>query len=354
MTTRAADVNLVRSTLTEVGRTPPSARDPLVAPACFVILCFTIILAGCGTVGEPLYPALNIPMPVVDLSAVERGDKLDINFTIPPKTTEGLLVKEIGSLELRIGPHTEKEFRADAWATSAKRLDVPLPPQVGTVHFETLAQEFIGKDVVVAVRVGNARGRMSQWSNIVILTVEQPLATPANLHAEGIVQGVRLTWTAPNQASFRIYRKAGEEKELSLLASSDKPEYVDATTEYGKTYDYYVQALHDKAESNVLGPESITPKDTFAPAVPTGLNVSLGVGAIELSWDRNTESDFKGYLVFRSEADGPYIKIAEGLEGPSYSDRKIESGKRYRYRISAVDQTGNPSEQSPPVEVIAP
>ena len=195
---------------------------------------------------------------------------------------------------------------------------------------------------------------MSQWSNIAILAVEQPLATPANLHAEGVVQGVRLTWIAPNQTSFRIYRKAVEEKEPSLLASSDKPEYIDATTEYGKTYDYYVQALHDKAESDVLGPRSITPKDTFPPAVPTGLNVSTGVGAIELSWDRNTESDFKGYQVFRSEGDGPFIKIAEGLEGPSFSDRKIESGKRYRYRISAVDQTGNPSEQSPPVEVIAP
>src|SRR5258708_3125171 len=320
----------------------------------FILLCLSLLLAGCGSVGEPLYPALNIPMPVVDLSAVERGDKIDINLTIPPKTTEGLLLKEIGSLELRIGPHTENEFHADVWAASAKRLDVPLPAQVGAVHFETSTQEFIGKDVVVAVRVGNARGRVSQWSNIVILFVEQPLATPANLHAEGVVQGVRLTWIAPNQASFRIYRKAGEEKEPSLLASSDKPEYIDATTEYGKTYEYYVQALHDKAESDVLGPQSITPKDTFPPAVPTGLNVSTGVGAIELSWDRNTESDFKGYQVFRSEGDGPYVKIAEGLEGPSYSDRKIESGKHYRYRISAIDQTGNPSEQSPPVEVIAP
>src|SRR5713226_392058 len=131
--------------------------------ACFLVLCFTILLAGCGSVGEPLYPALNIPMPVTDLSAVERGDKLDINFTIPPKTTEGLLLKEIGSLELRIGPHTENEFRADAWAASAKRLDVPLPAQVGAVHFETSTHEFIGKDVVVAARVGNARGRMSQW-----------------------------------------------------------------------------------------------------------------------------------------------------------------------------------------------
>ncbi len=320
----------------------------------FILLCLSLLLAGCGSVGEPLYPALNIPMPVVDLSAVERGDKLDINFTIPPKTTEGLLLKEIGSLELRIGPHAGAEFHAEAWAASAKRLDVQLPAQVGAVHFETLAQEFVGKDVLVAVRVGNARGRVSQWSNIVILTVEQPLATPANLRAEAVVQGVRLTWIAPNQTSFRIYRKAGEEKEPSLLASSDKPEYIDATTEYGKAYDYYVQALHDKAESDVLGPRSITPKDTFPPAVPTGLNVSTGVGAIELSWDRNTEPDFKGYQVFRSEGDGPYVKIAEGLEGPSFSDRKIETGKRYRYRISAVDQTGNPSEPSPPVEVIAP
>jgi hypothetical protein len=342
------------SNLTEVGRTPSSARDPLVAPACFVLLCFSLLLAGCGSVGEPLYPALNIPMPVIDLSAVERGDKIDIIFTIPPKTTEGLVLKEIGSVELRVGPNARDEFRADTWSASAKRLDVPLPAQVGAVRFETPAQEFIGKEVLLAVRVGNARGRMSAWSNFVILSVEQPLAKPANLRAEAVVQGVRLTWIAPNQSSFRIYRKAGEEKEPSLLASPDKPEYVDATTEYGKAYAYYVQAVHEKTESDVLGPESITPKDIFPPAIPTGLNVSAGVSAIELSWDRNTEPDFKAYQVFRSEGDAPFVKIAEGLEGPSYSDRKIESGKHYRYRISAVDQTGNPSEQSPPVEAIAP
>lgn len=312
------------------------------------------MLAGCGSVGEPLYPALNIPMPVVDLSAVERGDQIDINFTISSKTTEGLILKDIGSVELRVGPNAANEFRADAWADSAKRLDVPLPAQSGAVHFATPAREFIGKEVLVGVRVGNPRGRMSAWSNFVIVGVEQPLAIPANLRANAVVQGVLLTWTAPNQTSFRIYRKAGEEKEPSLLASSDKPEYVDATTEYGKAYDYYVQAIHGKTESDVLGPQSITPKDIFPPAVPTGLNVSAGVGAIELSWDRNTEPDFKAYQVFRSEGDGPFVKIAEGLEGPSYSDHKIESGKHYRYRISAVDQTGNPSEQSPPVEAIAP
>ncbi len=320
----------------------------------FVLLCFSVLLAGCGSVGEPLYPALNIPMTIADLTAVERGDKIVISFTISPKTTEGLLLKEVGSVELRVGPNAGNDFRADAWAASAKQLDVPLPTQPGPVHFDAPAQDFIGKEVLVAVRIGNPRGRMSAWSNIVAVAVEQPLAKPANLSADAVAQGVRLTWAAPNQSSFRIFRKPAQEKEPLLLGTSDKPEYVDTTSEYGKPYDYYVQAFHDKTESEILGPASITPKDTFAPAVPTGLNVTAGVGAIELSWDRNTESDFKAYQVYRSEDGGPFVKIAEGLEGPSYSDRKIESGKHYRYRISAIDQTGNPSEQSPPVEAIVP
>ena len=41
-----------------------------------VLLC--VLLAGCGSIGEPLYPALRIPSPVSDLAVVERGDILDI------------------------------------------------------------------------------------------------------------------------------------------------------------------------------------------------------------------------------------------------------------------------------------
>src|SRR5260370_31040335 len=93
--------------------------------ACLLVPC--LFLAGCGSVGEPLYPALNIPTSVTDLTAVERRDKLDLNFTIPPRSTDGLRLKEIGSLELRIGPNASNEFRADAWAFSATRLDVPVP-----------------------------------------------------------------------------------------------------------------------------------------------------------------------------------------------------------------------------------
>ncbi len=323
----------------------------LVLALCLIACVFA---AGCGSVGEPLYPALNIPTRVGDLTAVERGDKIEINFTIGPQTTEGLLLKEIGSVELRAGPNTAGTFNVDQWAVGAKRIEVDTPSQPGAISVKAPVGEFIGKEVLLAVRVANAKGRTSEWSNISIVNVEQPLTKPVGLQARAVPGGVRLNWNAGNGHSFGILRKVGQETDASLLATADKPEFVDTSAEYGKAYDYYVKSIHDKTESEVAGPVSIVPRDTFPPGVPTGLIASPGVGAIELAWERNTEPDFREYRIDRSEENGPFVKIADGLEGPSYSDRKIESGKHYRYRVSAVDQAGNPSEPSQAVEIIAP
>jgi len=320
-----------------------------------MLLCATgcVLIAGCGSVGEPLYPALNIPQKVNDLVAVERGDKIHIYFTIPALSTEGLTVRAIGSMDLRIGPNPTSGFNLAQWVAVAKRINTA-PSQAGAVHQEIPAQEFIGKEILAVVRVGNTKGRMSEWSNVVAVNIETPLAKPSNFQAKSAPEGVLLNWNAPNENSFRIFRKAVQEKEPSLLVNTDKPEYVDTSTEYGKPYEYYVQGIHEKTESDATGPVSITPKDIFPPAVPAGLTASAGLGAIELAWERNVEPDFKQYRVYRSEDNGPLIQIADGLEGPSYSDRKIEQGKHYKYRVAAADQTGNVSEPSQPVEIIAP
>jgi hypothetical protein len=323
--------------------------------ACATFLAgATLFLVGCGAVGEPMYPALNVPTRIVDLTAVQRGDKIDIRFTVPKLTTEGLVVKQIGRVDLRIGPSPSGGFNAHDWENGAQRVNVAPVPEPGAARAEQSVHDLVGKELVVGVRLANTRGRLSDWSNFVNLTVETPLAKPANVKAENVAEGVRLTWNEPNLTAFRIYRKTEEQKEPNLLASPDKPEYLDATTEYGKTYQYYVQGIHDKNESDVVESNSITPKDVFPPQVPTGLTASVGLGTVELAWTRNTESDFKEYRVFRSEENGQYIQIAAGIEAPIYSDRQVVSGKHYRYRISAVDQVGNPSEPSEPIEVTAP
>ena len=311
------------------------------------------MLTGCGYIGEPLYPALNIPTRVSDLAAVERGSRIDVTFTIPPLTTEGLTLKQIHGVELRAGPNTG-DFEINRWAASAKRIEVAAPSQPGPMQVPVPVEGFVGQEIIVAARVVNAKGRASAWSNPVVIRVETPLATPAAFSAKAAPEGVRLTWTAPGEAAFRIYRVAPGETGPALLASTTELQYVDATTEYGKTYTYYVQGVHDKAESDGAGPATITPKDEFPPAPPAGLAAAVSGDSIELSWERSTESDFKEYRVYRSAEGGPFEQIAAGLEAPGYSDRKLPSGKRYRYRVTAVDQSGNPSEPSSIVEAVAP
>jgi hypothetical protein len=323
-----------------------------------ILVAFGCVFSiGCGSVGEPLYPAVNIPTRISDLTAVERGARIDIAFTIPALTTEGLTVKAIGRVELRVGPNPNSgaAFQSDQWAAAAKLVDVaPAPSGPGPVRVPVAAQQFIGQDVIVGVRLANSKGRLSDWSNFATLRIEEPLATPANFKVADVPQGVSLTWTEPAVSQFRVYRKTAQDKQPSLLATTQEPNYLDSTTEYGKTYEYHIEGVHEKTVSDLAGPLSITPKDVFPPAVPTGLTASAGIGSIELAWERSTEPDFKEYRVLRSEGGAAFVQIAAGLEAPSYSDRSVESGKRYRYRVAAVDQAGNSSEPSNPVEATAP
>src|SRR5579871_3265158 len=196
--------------------------------AAVMVLCVVCyaILAGCGSIGEPLYPAVKIPTRVIDLNAVERGDQIDVTFTSPSQTTEGLAIKTPGKIELRIGPNPGSGFDLGKWVSQAEIIEVPPPSTPGMVLKRILAQQYVGQDEVLAVRVANEKGRFSDWSNIVALSVQPPLAMPANIRPEARPQGVALTWTAPSGADeYRIYRKTQDEQTPVPLATSDQPSY---------------------------------------------------------------------------------------------------------------------------------
>ncbi len=316
------------------------------------ILFSACLLASCGYVGEPLPPALNIASPVSDLRAIEIGDHFKIDFTIPPLTTEGLVINRLGTVDLRIGAGTAP-FNADRWSETATQVPVNAD-RTGPVHVDVPVAAWVGQEVVIGVRVINPKGRASGWSNLLSTRVASPVPTPANVVAKSDPQGVRLEWTS-GERSFRILRKGPEDKQAAQIGVSEKPEYVDATAHFGTAYQYEVQALHDGAESEVAAPVSLTPRDVFPPAVPGGLNAIAGIGAIELTWDRNTESDLKGYKIYRALSGTAALELlSDVLDTPAYTDRQIEAGKRYRYAVTAIDQNGNESKQCAAVEVTAP
>jgi fibronectin type 3 domain-containing protein len=137
------------------------------------------------------------------------------------------------------------------------------------------------------------------------------------------------------------------------VGKSDTTQYIDQTIVWGTEYQYWVQALRDHAESEVVSCPALTPIDKFPPAVPAGLSAVTGINSIELAWERNTETDLKTYIIYRATGTGPFQKLAE-TDVPVYSDKAIEAGKRYRYAISAIDIRANESAKSAPVEAAAP
>jgi len=309
--------------------------------------------SSCGYVGEPLPPALHIPQRVADLSAVERAAQIHVQFTLPTHTTESLDIRKPVRIELGVGPSAQP-LDLESWETGAK-IFTDIPADQGTVKYDLPAAGWIGKDVVLAVRVFGSNGRTAGWSNLFTLSVVPPLAAPEHLHAADVREGVRLTWQgeAPH---YRIYRRVGEEPKAQAIGETERTEYNDNATDYGIPYHYSVEGFRTGGDIRLLSdlPDevTITTRDTYAPPAPAGVVAVPSVGSIELMWDRSAASDLAGYRVYRAQGNGQFEKLADTREAPSYSDRAVESGKTYRYVVTAFDKVGNESEKSPPVAVM--
>ncbi|MGA9628312.1 MAG: hypothetical protein WBQ65_27815 [Bryobacteraceae bacterium] len=314
-----------------------------------------LLTGGCGYTGDALPPLANIPARVNDLAAIERGDRIMVQFTVPPRTTEGVAIKTPLKLDLRIGT-AEPPFNQEVWAARATPVAAG-PVDNGVARYEIPVAAWTGKEATLAVRVLSARGKTMGWSNFVNLPVVAPPERPAEVRAEATADGVRLTWRARGD-SFRIYRRSGSEG-FAPVANVPQPTWTDSGAEFGKHYVYQVQTMvklpnNTEAQSDVSEEAGITPEDRFPPAVPAGLNAATAPNSIELSWDGDTEPDLAGYRVYRSTGAGPFEKIGEMVTIPSYSDRAVEHGKTYRYAVSAIDKTGNESARSVPVEATLP
>lgn len=320
---------------------------------CFPVAIACAALAGCGYIGDPRPPSLNIPLRIDDLRALQHEDKLIVDFSLPALTTDGEGMKRLGDVELRIGPETGD------WAAGARRIEAgTLAP--GPVHLAIPARDWVGKEVLIKVRAASRKGRFSEWSKPVRLSVLAPLEPPVELKAEGVASGVRVAWVAPPGRpglTWRVFRGAPDQEKPELLGPSSKPEYVDSTAQFGRTYQYSVQtamkAGDAEAESAVSKPVAVAYIDIFPPAVPAGLTAVAGIGSIQLVWNPDTEPDLKGYYLFRSAGDLPFARLGELLDSPSYTDRAIQAGQRYRYAVSAIDESGNESARSAPLEVTA-
>ena len=312
--------------------------------------------SGCGYVGAPLPPALNIPVRVEHVSAAQLGNQLVVGFEITGKSTDQLVLHSLRAIELRAGPPAGS---MDLWAKSARQIPVD-PPTIEARELKAPMAGWENQDIVVAVRAVGPTGRPGAWSEPLSLHIVATPPTPVVTTAPG-PDGVVLSWSrenAPAGTKWRVYRQRKGEEKLVAIADAPEPQWVDPVTEENAELTYQVQTLQPAgkgfAESERSKAVSLIYKDVFPPAAPSGLTAIAGVASIELTWEPNHEPDLRGYQVYRGEAPDSLAKSGALLGEVTFSDRKIEHAKHYVYAVSAVDKQGNESKRSATVEANAP
>lgn len=313
-------------------------------PAPVVLIC--LLNAGCGYIGDPLPPALNVPAAVSDLRAVQIGPEIQVKFTVPALAADGVVLDRLDSVELRGGLIPPGDFRPEVWAGTAAAIPVTLDKPGEASVPAKIRPEWIGREIVIAVRAVGPKGKAAAWSNLVVLAVEPPLERPAIAGLDNVPEGVRIR--VPGGGSYRVYRGVADQPAV-LLAEASGPEYVDRTTQYGTVYGYAIQSTRGAALSEMSETARITPVDVFAPATPSNPGAVAGVGSIDVSWDPSTESDLSGYRVYRSVNGGAWQVVAT-VQTPSYTDRAVTAGRKYGYQVTSVDRAGNESARSGTVE----
>ncbi len=357
-----------------------------------VLVAMLLLVAGCGAPGEPTPPSPPIPVTITDLKAHQLGDAVLLSFTLPSKSTLGVRLTQVPTLEVWRGglrPDGTPDPRSFHLVDTVPGTILSSYVQQGEVSFpEPLQPEELrtrtGETVLYRVRTRVSDRKSSQNSNEVMLDLYPVPQRISDLKAEVTEKSIQLSWNAPASTSagaqlppiqeYHVYRgeldpasAAAAEKDLHAavwklpllqIAVTPKTEYEDASFDFGKTYAYVVRSVINEAgsliESGDSVPAILTPKDTFPPAAPQNLaaavlpGTSPGTFAVDLSWSINLETDVAGYRVYRSESENArgQLLTPDLLPTPSFRDTSVQAGHRYWYTVTAVDRAGNESPAS--------
>jgi hypothetical protein len=329
--------------------------------------------------GAPQLPSLQLARPVDDLTATRKGNKVQMEWTLPRKNTDRTLVKNIP--ESQICRHDGTALMAVCTQVGSvkntKVQEAPkgeLPPAVRMKYVDTLPSQLGEQDptgfVRYAVEIMNTRDRSAGLSNQVLIPVAPTIPPPGSVTVNSEADGVLVSWkdaTIPSELvgltfKYRIERSpAGAHAYIGIADVTPETEgyYLDKTFAWEAKYDYritavtfvHAQGLNMAVEGDDSAPVAVFTKDIYPPADPTGLQAvfsSVGQKAfIDLSWAPNLDSDLAGYYVYRTADGGAPVKLNKQLVTvPSYRDENVKTGKTYVYSVSAVDLRGNESQHS--------
>lgn len=188
---------------------------------------------------------------------------------------------------------------------------------------------------------------------------DTPPTAPSGLSGTALSsERIRLTWqdNSASETGFHVERRrVSTAFERVAETAAGVTELEDGGLAPATEYRYRVRAF------NALGASSFTPEravGTLAAGLeaPSGLAARLGApGAVELTWQDNSTAE-NGFELQRRETGGGFFLLAGFAEANStrLTDRPVEPGHTYQYRVRAVIHDVAASPFSNEVEIAIP
>jgi hypothetical protein len=343
------------------------------------------IFAGCGAPGAPRPPSLNLPSPVVNLSAARIGNSVHLTWTVSTRTTDRAPLKH---------PVRANVCRAVGTGSCTNIAKLTLPPGAAGAYTDTLPPDLAQSPdrlLRYEVALDNHAGKSAGPSNTAYSAAGASPPPLTGLTWRLLPDGVLLSWTPAAEpgrtVTFRMERlllsapPANQERASAFGPSAppaaqtlvvrgqggvDAAHALDTSIAFNQRYRYVVERVTplelDGHKVEIQGPPSqaieVPTKDTFPPAVPQGLVAVADTAgaAIDLSWTPDSDSDLAAYHVYRRDVPGalPAHRIASLNGETSYRDTAVQPEHTYAYSVSAIDQSGNESKPSAEVEETLP
>ena len=173
---------------------------------------------------------------------------------------------------------------------------------------------------------------------------------------------VVLTWDDPNDGTITGYVILRRNREIHPVGTfvtiagdtgSADATYTDATVEPDKQYVYRIKAIneHGKVSEESDWVRADTPA-VPVPDKPTGLTVVVSHDTVTLTWDNPQDDSITGYVILRRDREihlvGTFVTLTgdTGSADTTYTDDTVEPDKQYVYRIKAINEHGEVSEES--------
>jgi len=304
-----------------------------------LILILVAGLAGCGHKGALLAPLATVPSPPSDIKVVQRGGRVILEWKNPTTYIDGhplgglaavniwMIEEAIGAEKAATKPLTAEELKARAallvmniWmAGGVIEANVPAPKPLTADDFEAKAALLarITKDQFPAVvkdkspeaEKPSGQAKAAEKGSGAVPKREKPPAPPPLRYEYALKPGkppvVRCTFGLKAEISKR------KQSEFSSLF-----------------------AIRTRALASA----------------PSGLRAVAGNAAVELTWaapadniDGSKPPALKGYNLYRSEGDGPSVRLnSEPIKETHFADKAFEFGKAYAYTVRAAAEATEP------------